>query len=215
MLKKIREVWRDLVVPKRGKLARRKSIRFSKHKFRVHRVGSRRSNNIIDAKSAASCASTAVTRRMDSYHRMTVNVNESTLGENAKGCDDKNPVSSKTTCSLSGHCSTSSTNLVAATEKPGLDEREIEAGHRTNLSKKVVEDTAAECQNASISNPPSNNDVMPVSTTENGSKRSHAPVSKKPRQLKVRNLRFAINLSSNFICFRSVSPYFPNSTSRE
>lgn len=202
MLKKIREVWRGLLVPKQEKFTRRKSNRFSKHKFRVHRVGSRKLSSNVNSRSKRT--STSTTRRIDSYHRMTVNVNESTLDKNAKGCDNKNPVSS-TTRSLSGHCSTSTTNLfsrcdretVATTEKPWPDEREIDVTDRTDdlPPKKVVEDTAAECQSTSISFPLPNTDAIlqprRVLLPKNRPKHLHVPVAKKSSQLKVQNLRFA------------------------
>ncbi len=131
---------------------------------------------------------------MDSYEVAVVN--ESTADENAKG-RHQNPVSS--TCSLSGHCSTSTTDfsyydheiiVEPATEKRIADERETN-GAATNgdAAKKVAEDSS-ECQRASISCAPSN-DEIPVSTSSTAQSRtpSHLHVLKKSCQMKVENLR--------------------------
>lgn len=167
MLKKIRAVLHNLV--KNGdKFERKRSSRFSK-RTRFHRVTStKRKRN----------------RRIDGY-RMAMNVNEST-DENAKGCD-KNPVFS--TCSLSGHCSTSTAHrsssyqeIINNAEK--LIEREINGSDETRSPKKVVD--CAECQSASISCSPTNRPI-PVSPKSNV---VHLHISKNSCRMKVENLRF-------------------------
>ena len=212
MLKRIRDVWRGLALPKHEKLPRRKSIRFSKRKFRVHRVSSPRKwpgTGRVDAGTG-----TGITRRMDPYDRMTVNVNESARRgalarqKNAKGCDSKNPVSSAAAAarSLSGHCSTSTTNFnrpadretpaTAATEKPWPDEREIDVTDRSDSAKKVEQIVAAECQSASARCPPSSRRadaaLQPMSVSLPRPKHMHVPVVKKSCHLKAQNLRYQV-----------------------
>lgn len=182
MFNKIRAFLHTFAVSKNGEFVRKRSLRFSKRRrSRVHRVNSKK------------CKTTR-TRRMDSY-QMAVNVNESTVDENAEGCD-KNPVCS--TCSLSGHCSTStgyysyySEEIINNTEK--LIEREIDGSDETRSPKKVVD--SAECQSASISCSPPTNDETAVSPKSNI---AHLHISKNSYRMKVDNLRFDDSQSSQF-----------------
>lgn len=185
MLKKIRNFWYGLS-PKNEKFKRKSSSRFSSRKFRIHRIGSRKYNN-----------NSRGTRRMDSYQQLTMNVNESTIDENAKGCD-KNPVSS--TRSLSGHCSTSTTQFsyynqeIINTSEKLIDEREIDGNFETRSTKKVVEDRT-KCQSASISCSPSNDEISVFSQT----KIKHLHILKKSSRIKIDNLRlFYITYIYNF-----------------
>lgn len=160
MLKKIRVLLRSFGGEK---FARKRSSRFSKRRFRVPTVSSRKCKN----------------RRIHSY-QMAVNVNESAVDENAKGCR-VNPVCS--TCSLRGHCSTSMAYYARiASEK--LNEREIDKSGETRSSKKVVD--CAECQSASISCSTSDRPI-PVSSKSNT---VHLHISKNSCRMKVENLRF-------------------------
>lgn len=178
MLRRVREFWQGLAPKHKQKFMRRKSsFRFSKHKFRVHLVSSRKCNNMRGS------------RRIDSY-QMAMNVNESASDKTAKGCD-KNPVS--LTCSLSGHCSTSTTDflyhseeaVLASTEK-FTDEREIyiNGSNKAGLLKKVVENSI-KCQSAVSCS--SLDDDIPVSPKTES---RHKYVKKKACQMKVENLRF-------------------------
>lgn len=190
MLRRVREFWQGLAPKHKQKFMRRKSsFRFSKHKLRVHLVSSRKCNNMRGS------------RRIDSY-QVAMNVNESASDKIAKGCD-KNPV--PLTCSLSGHCSTSTTDfsyyseeaVFASTEK-FTDEREINinGSNKAGLLKKVVENST-KCQSA-VSCSSLDDDIPVSSKTES----RHKYVKKKACQMKVENLRFDFCFKIYFCAMR-------------